>query len=116
MPFKIKHPITGVILQVAESDFPSRMNWFEAKKTCENLEKGWRLPSIKELDVIYEQLHQMERATLKGTHIIGAVRKLMWITHCAFFSVPSRYEVQTAIRTTWAMCGRFALCRNYSAI
>ena len=40
-------------IEVAEKDFPKTMNWEDAKKACENLGSGWRLPSKKELNTLY---------------------------------------------------------------
>ena len=40
-------------LKVAEKDFPLYMNWDDAKKQCENLGRGWRLPTKDELTTIY---------------------------------------------------------------
>jgi hypothetical protein len=36
-------------LEFASSDFPQNMNWKDAKAACEDLGKGWRLPTIDEL-------------------------------------------------------------------
>ena len=41
-------------LEVAEKDFPNTMNWEDAKKACEALGNGWRLPSIEELTLLYK--------------------------------------------------------------
>jgi hypothetical protein len=41
-------------LEVAELDFPKEMNWEDAKKACEALGKGWRLPTIDELNIMYQ--------------------------------------------------------------
>ena len=41
-------------LQVAQKDFPTRLNWPDAKVACVNLGKGWRLPSKEELNVLYQ--------------------------------------------------------------
>ena len=30
------------------------MNWEDAKKACEALGKGWRLPTIDELNIMYQ--------------------------------------------------------------
>lgn len=38
-----------IILEVAEHDFPEKMNWEDAKKACEELGEGWRLPTKEEL-------------------------------------------------------------------
>jgi hypothetical protein len=45
----IKHPISGRLLEVASSDFLSRMTWEKANEACEDLGSGWRLPKREEL-------------------------------------------------------------------
>jgi hypothetical protein len=40
-------------LQVAQFDFPNQMNWLDAKKACETLGEGWRLPTKDELNSMY---------------------------------------------------------------
>ena len=41
-------------LQIAQTDFPNQMNWEDAKKACEALGEGWRLPSKDELNSMYD--------------------------------------------------------------
>ena len=41
-------------LEIAEKDFQNEMNWDEAKKVCENIGDGWRLPTIIELNILYQ--------------------------------------------------------------
>ena len=41
-------------LEVAEKDFPNRMNWDDAKKACSNLGDGWRLPTKDELNILFQ--------------------------------------------------------------
>jgi hypothetical protein len=41
-------------LEIAEYDFPEEMNWNEAKKKCESLGKGWRLPTKDELNILHQ--------------------------------------------------------------
>jgi len=41
-------------LEVAQHDFPNKMNWYNAKAECAKLGKGWRLPTKDELDVMYK--------------------------------------------------------------
>ena len=65
MPFEIKHPITGGILQVADNDFPSKMNWNDAISACQNLGNDWRLPSLEELTAMHEQLHKQGKGNFK---------------------------------------------------
>ena len=40
-------------LQIAQIDFPNQMNWADAKKACEGLGEGWRLPTKDELNSMY---------------------------------------------------------------
>jgi hypothetical protein len=46
-------PIKIGNIEVAQYDFPERMNWEDSKAACEKLGQGWRLPSIDELDFVY---------------------------------------------------------------
>ena len=41
-------------LEIAENDFPKKMTWNEAKKACKSLGQGWRLPTIAEFEIMYE--------------------------------------------------------------
>ena len=41
-------------IEVAEKDFPKNMNWEDAKKACEALGNGWRLPTKDELNILYQ--------------------------------------------------------------
>jgi hypothetical protein len=41
-------------LEIAEKDFQNEMNWDEAKIVCENIGDGWRLPTIIELNILYQ--------------------------------------------------------------
>ena len=55
----IKDPIIGnsiIIdnLEIAQNDFPNKMNWDAAKQACAALGNGWRLPEKFELEMIYE--------------------------------------------------------------
>jgi len=57
---KIEEPSNPIIgktikigyLEVAQNDFPKLMNWDDAKKACENLGRGWRLPTKDELNIL----------------------------------------------------------------
>jgi hypothetical protein len=42
------------ILEVAQYDFPEEMNWDDANKACNELGKGWRLPTKDELNTLYQ--------------------------------------------------------------
>jgi hypothetical protein len=47
-------PIRLGNLEVAQKDFPERMEWNEAKQACAILGAGWRLPTKEELYLLYE--------------------------------------------------------------
>jgi len=49
----IGKPIKIWNLEVAQNDFPKGMKWEDAKKACENLGRGWRLPTKEELNTLY---------------------------------------------------------------
>jgi hypothetical protein len=48
----ITAPIELRGLKIASQDFPNPMSWDEAKKACEALGEGWRLPTKKELNFL----------------------------------------------------------------
>ena len=43
----------GKKLEVAKSDLANKMTWKTAKKACEKLELGWRIPTREELNELY---------------------------------------------------------------
>ena len=46
-PFKLGY------FEVAQDDFPNRMEWNDAIKACSELGNGWRLPTKYELNYLY---------------------------------------------------------------
>ena len=53
-PSIIGKPIRIGNLEVARNDFPNKMLWDEAMEACANLGDGWRLPTMDELNLMYE--------------------------------------------------------------
>ena len=47
-------PIKIGDIEVAQHDFPKKMTWDKAKKECESLGSGWRLPNKDELNTLYQ--------------------------------------------------------------
>ena len=41
-------------LEIYPNDFPSAMEWTDAKEACEALGDGWRLPTKGELNILYQ--------------------------------------------------------------
>lgn len=50
---------TGEVFEVANEDLEIKMTQEEAEYECSQLGNGWRLPSISELKIIYEELHKV---------------------------------------------------------
>ncbi len=50
----IGKPIQIGNLEIAQYDFPNKMNWYDAKEVCSKLGEGWRLPTKEELDFLFE--------------------------------------------------------------
>ncbi len=48
----IGKPVRIGNLEIAQYDFPYILNWDDAKKACDSLGEGWRLPNIDELIVL----------------------------------------------------------------
>jgi len=59
----IGNPVKIEKLEVAQYDFPKEMNWEDAKKACEALGQGWKLPSKDELDFLYQNRDAIGRFT-----------------------------------------------------
>ena len=49
----IGKPVKIDNILVAQNDFSDEMKWEEAKTACTKLGKGWRLPTIEELNILY---------------------------------------------------------------
>jgi len=40
-------------IEIAQFDLPTEVTWYNAKRECKELGKGWRLPTKDELDEMY---------------------------------------------------------------
>ncbi len=49
----VENPITIGKIFIANNDFAEPMDWYDAKKACESLGYGWRLPTLVELKLLY---------------------------------------------------------------
>jgi hypothetical protein len=57
-PFASTSQITGTTyvldsIEIAQYDLPTEVTWYNAKRECKELGKGWRLPTKNELEEIY---------------------------------------------------------------
>ena len=41
-------------IEIAQFDLPTEVTWYNAKRECRELGKGWRLPTKDELDKMYD--------------------------------------------------------------
>jgi len=53
-------------LEIAQFDFPNLMTLKEAKIACSKLGNGWRLPTIIELNLMYNNRYRINNLILKG--------------------------------------------------
>jgi hypothetical protein len=56
----IPFPLKKYCIEVANADLPEELNWKTAEKFCIEKGDGWRLPDIKELELIYKAIKKME--------------------------------------------------------
>ncbi len=63
---EIKDPNKGERLQVADNDFENRMEWNDAKSSCNELGNGWRLPTKSELELMRTELHKKGKGNFKS--------------------------------------------------
>ena len=59
-------PIKIGNLEVAQHDFPERMEWKDAKIACTKLGKSWRLPTIGELNLLYKNKEEIGDFWISG--------------------------------------------------
>jgi hypothetical protein len=55
----IGKPIKIGNLFIAQNDFPNTMTYLQAPKACRALGKGWRLPTKKELNILYKNKNKI---------------------------------------------------------
>lgn len=60
-------PIRIGNLEVAQFDFPSKINRDYAEEECHSLGKGWRLPTIAELNLLFVNLHRKGIGSFSNT-------------------------------------------------
>ena len=41
-------------IEIAQFDLPDEVTWYNAKRECKELGKGWRLPTKDELNLLYK--------------------------------------------------------------
>jgi len=55
----IGKPVRIGNLVIAQNDFPNEMNWDDAKKACEALGNGWRLPTKYEYEILHKNKNKI---------------------------------------------------------
>ena len=60
----IGKPIRIGRLEVAQNNFPEYMNWYDAKKACDALGNGWRLPTKEELLDMFNNRDKIEGSSI----------------------------------------------------
>ena len=87
----IGKPVKIGNLEIAQNDFPYKLDWATAVKSCADLGLGWRLPSTSEFNIISDNvsnipgiklnqggywLNQESRAYEPSNKYVGAENKL----------------------------------------
>jgi hypothetical protein len=52
-------------LEIAQNDFPYKLDWVTATKSCTDLGLGWRLPSSGDFNIISDNLSKIPGIKLK---------------------------------------------------
>jgi hypothetical protein len=50
-------------LEIAEFDFPYKLDWISAKNACQNIGNGWRVPSNEEFDLLIRYKEKIRNHT-----------------------------------------------------
>ena len=83
-------------LEISSNDFPSEMNWNNAKEACEALGDGWRLPCINELNILYRNRDKIGGLTGFNYWSSTEVRTgLAWYQNLTFGTQSSNYGYHT---------------------
>lgn len=87
-------------IQVADKDFPTRLNWYDAQFIFSNTEGGWRIPTKEELRGIYEFLHCSGKGEFKNDYYWsstkGSFKSVYYMNFArphADFSIFKRYDL-----------------------
>jgi len=47
-------------LEIAQFDFPYKLDWISAKNACQNMGSSWRLPTVDEFDLLIRYNNKIE--------------------------------------------------------
>lgn len=61
----IKIPKKKIIIEVAESDYSEEITWHEISKIISEKGKGWRLPDVNELEIIFQTVQKLNTHNFK---------------------------------------------------
>jgi hypothetical protein len=93
-------------IEVAQNEFPKKMKWDDAKKACEALGEGWRLPTDSELRILYQNKDKIGGSNIgywSSTEDAEDERKYIWVqsfTNGNQYSFPKNYATYVrAVRT-----------------
>lgn len=53
-------------LEIAEFDFPAKLNWSDSKIACSKLGAGWRLPTMDELGLLHSNKDKLNNFSTDG--------------------------------------------------
>ena len=66
-------------IEIAQFDLPTTTTWYNAKRECKELGKGWRLPTKSELNILYNNRRKMGNVSdWEGYWTSTLVPKQLW--------------------------------------
>jgi hypothetical protein len=68
-------------LQIAQHDFPNQMSLADAKKACEGLGDGWRLPTKDELNSMYINKNEISGFSASAYWSSSEIGPFGWIQY-----------------------------------
>ncbi len=104
-------------LEIAENRFPNQMTWSEANKACENLGKGWRLPTDKEITYIRMRSMEIGRNCFYGgcywsSIEVGLQRALASYGEEKWPTLKTQYCYVLAVKTTKGLSDKQTIDKN----
>ena len=83
-------------IEIAQRDLPNWKDWWDAKKACESLGPGWRLPSIKEWSEIY--IHKDRLGSFENCEYLSSDKSTVFIRGRQLYSKPQIRRPVRAVR------------------
>lgn len=102
---KITNPETPKEIKIEPCDWPESLDWNQANEVIQELGGEMRLPTIKELKAMYEQLHQNGKGNFEAADYWS--REEYDEENACYFSFDENDAYDHVIDKSFPMCVRF---------